>query len=118
MSNFIENICDLVKGVFFACSVFIGIVCVLGCIAVGIIGLVDLLSPNTAKEMKQQQILDATPHKYAEVDGCMIYTWRDNGYWHYMTKCATTVTTEGHHSKMVGKISKDVSETIVTKKEE
>ena len=117
MSNFIEDICDFVKGVFFVLAFFMALLFVLGAIAVGISGLVDLLNPNTAKEMKQQQILDATPRKYAEVDGCTIYTWRDNGYWHYMTKCATTVTTEGHHSKMVGKISKDVSETIVTKKE-
>ena len=117
MNNFIEDVCDFFKGISFAIATFVGITFVLGAIAVVILGLVNLVSPNTGKEMKEQRILEATPHKYAEVDGCTIYTWRDNGYWHYMTKCATTVTTEGHHNHLVGKILKDVSETIVTKRD-
>jgi hypothetical protein len=115
MNDFIETICDFFRGVLFVFASFMALLFVLGAIALGIVGLVDLVSPNTAEERRNQQILDATPHKYAEVDGCTIYTWRDNGYWHYMTKCPTTVSTEGHHSKLVGKVSKGVSETIVTK---
>ena len=115
MNNFIETVWDCFQGVFFVFASFMALLFVIGAIAVGISGLVDLVSPNRAEEIKAQQILDATPHKYAEVDGCTIYTWRDNGYWHYMTKCPTTVSTEGHHSKLVGKVSKGVSETIVTK---
>lgn len=115
MNNFIETMWECFKEVSFVLAFSAGVLFMIGVIAVGISGLVDLVSPNRAEEMKAQQILDATPHKYAEVDGCTIYTWRDNGYWHYMTKCPTTVSTEGHHSKLVGKVSKDVSETIVTK---
>ena len=115
MNNFIETMWECFKEVSFVLAFSVGVLFMIGVIAVCISGIVDMVSPNIAEERHKQQILDATPHKYAEVDGCTIYTWRDNGYWHYMTKCPTTVSTEGHHSKLVGKVSKDVSETIVTK---
>jgi hypothetical protein len=81
-------------------------------------GLYELFNPESTQKRAEEQKAEATPQVYSKVDGCTIYKWRDNGYWHYMTKCADTVTTEGHRSKMVGKISKDVSETIITKRGE
>jgi hypothetical protein len=118
MNNFLQDIGEFFKLIGSVIIAFGLLVCAFLFIVGGVIGFIELCSPGTSKEYSEKNKADAIPHVYSEVDGCTIYKWRDNSYWHYMTKCATTVTTEGHHSKMVGKISKDVSETIVTKKGE
>lgn len=37
---------------------------------------------------------DAQPRVVREIDGCKVYAFKAGGYWHYFTKCPTTVTTE------------------------
>ena len=53
MNNFIEDVCDFFKGISFAIATFVGTAFVLGAIAVVILGLVNLVSPNTGKVAKQ-----------------------------------------------------------------
>ena len=118
MSDFVEFVGNFLKAIFFSVIALCMAVVVFAIMAIVGIGLYEMFDPTSAKEFNEKQKRDAIPHVYSEVDGCTIYTWKDNGYWHYMTKCPTTVTTEGHHGKMVGKITKDVAETIVTKKGE
>ena len=73
-----------------------------------------MLTPEQKEKNRQQEVYEATPHVYATVDGCTVYTWH-NGYQHYFTRCENKTTTEGHHREYCGKAcSRDVKEIIET----
>lgn len=57
---------------------------------------------------------DQTPHVIREADGCKVYAFKSNNYWHYFTRCGSTVTTDASHGERSGKTTKTVTETITT----
>jgi len=111
--DFLDDVVDIIGALFFSVLLVVSLFCVVG----GLIycGWLLLLSPQDKEARRQAEIAEATPHKYAEVDGCTVYTWVANGRNHYFTKCPTKVTTESHHTEYCGKAcSKDITETIET----
>jgi hypothetical protein len=88
---------------------------VLMCICTAIGGVWWAVSPES-EEHRARRIAESTPHVYAEVDGCTVYTWYANSHNHYFTKCPTKVTTESKRSERSGKITKQFTETIETER--
>jgi len=114
--NFLSDIWECIKtmiGVLLATAFVFAVVALLFIFVTWICGGFDQDARN---KRHQQEAYDATPHLYSEVDGCQVYRWRDNGHWHYFTKCGTKVTTESHHGERVGKSTRDVAEIIETTK--
>jgi Na+-transporting methylmalonyl-CoA/oxaloacetate decarboxylase gamma subunit len=110
MRDYLEMIGELFAMLLVIC--FVLIVLLLIAFAINA-GFEASKSPEQKETERKQEIYNATPHKYAEVDGCTVYTWF-NGYNHYFTKCENKVITEGHHTERHGKISEDVKEIIET----
>ena len=72
------------------------------------------ITPQEKAKKVEEERLRATPHVYAIVDGCTVYTWY-NGYNHYFTRCENKVTTESHRTENCGKAcNRDVKEVIET----
>lgn len=57
-----------------------------------------------------------TPQQLSAADGCTVYKFKDNGYWHYFTKCEKDVTTDTTRSVRVGKSNQTKIESIVTQR--
>ena len=113
--DFLGDVVDIVGGIILSVLLVVSLFCVVG----GLIycGWLLLLSPQDKEARRQAEIAEATPHKYAEVDGCTVYTWVANGRNHYFTKCPTKVVTESKYSEYCGKAcSKERSETIETER--
>jgi acyl-homoserine lactone acylase PvdQ len=111
-----NKIFDWCEDLLFAVITPIVLVVVLLASLIGLFyGVVWAVSPES-EEHRVRRIAESTPHVYAEVDGCTVYTWYANSHNHYFTKCPTKVTTEGKHSERSGKITKQFTETIETER--
>lgn len=99
----------------FIAVLILGFVILAG-IGLAVYGIYDFFkSPEQREKDRQQDVYEATPHVYSQVDGCTVYTWKANGNHHYFTRCGNKVTTEGNRSESCGKgCSKNVKEIIVT----
>lgn len=56
------------------------------------------------------------PQQLSEADGCVVFKFKDNGYWHYFTRCDKDVTTDSTRTTRVGKSNQTKIETIVTQR--
>lgn len=78
--------------------------------------------PPTADQVAQREANKAAedalkiPQKMSEADGCLVYKFKDNGYWHYFTKCDKDVTTDTTRSVRNGKSTATKIESIVTQR--
>ena len=112
--DFLSNATDIIGGIILSSILVVSLFGIVG----GFIfcGWLLLSSPQDKEARRQAEIAEATPHVYAQVDGCAVYTWYANGRNHYFTKCPTKVTTESWHDERSGKTRKQVSETIETER--
>ena len=94
-------------------------ICLIGffltCICTAVAGIWWVVSPES-EEHRARRIVESTPHVYAVVDGCTVYTWNSGSRNHYFTKCPTKVITESKHSEHSGKTTKQFTETIETER--
>lgn len=86
---------------------------IIGVLVMGYYSNTDSYKKQQTEESAQEQA-NAQPRVIREFDGCKVYTFKEGGQWHYVTRCPNETRTERNYTEPHGKITEHKTETTIT----